>query len=173
MIQSVPYAVYQRGWSVRAKPAEIVTIISSIPAGLIALIGGVKVSAAMSFMFSANSANGIARGIGAVWFVAAILAIVGMARSDYNLEIVGVRLLSVAYFIYGLAGMVAALWGGVGSALTGVLSLSVAVWLSLKATGLAHERSRELHFKELQVAAGKWKQENSLVAEGTEDHSGS
>lgn len=181
MNDEVPYALkngnltYRSGWSIQDKPAEVITTISSIPAGLIALIGGVKVSAAMSFIFTVTSANGMARGVGAVWFIAAIIALVGMVREDFSLEIVGVRLMAVAYSIYGMTGIVAAVWGGVGSALTGVLSLSVAVWLMIKGSGLAHERSREMYFRELQLEVGRRKQQrsNDSLGEDTEERPGS
>jgi hypothetical protein len=151
---------FRVGISLTDKPAEIVTVIASVPIGVVSAVLGVHTSAAMSYVFSEYGAGVVARILGGFWFVGALVALYGMVRKDYSAEIFGVRVLTFAFLIYGLAGVVAALAGGVGSALTGLLSLSTSVWMYLKSNGLAHERGLEIWFLNQQLEVGKRKQDS-------------
>lgn len=152
---NIPRPHFSTGISLSDKPAEIVTVIASIPIGLVSIILGVQTSAAMSYIFSEYGAGIVARVLGFFWFFGAVVTLYGMIRREYSWEILGVRLLAFTFLIYGLTGVVAALAGGIGSALTGLLSLSTSVWLSLKANGLANERTLELWFLQQSLEAGK------------------
>lgn len=152
---SIPRPHFKSGISLTDKPAEITTVIASIPIGLVSIILGVRTSAAMSYIFSEYGAGAVARVLGFFWFFGAFITLYGMIRKEYSWEILGVRLLAFTFLIYGLAGTLAALSGGIGSALTGILSISTSVWLHLKANGLAQERTLELWFLQQSLEAGK------------------
>jgi hypothetical protein len=155
MPNNLPKPHFRTGLSLTDKPAEITTVVASMPIGLVSIVLGVHTSAAMSYLFSEYGAGMVARVLGVFWLLGGLVALYGMLRKDYSAEIFGVRILTFAFLVYGLAGVLAALAGGVGSALTGLLSLSTSTWLYLKANGLAHERSLEMWFVNQQLAAAK------------------
>lgn len=157
---------FRSGISLADKPAEIVTVIASVPIGAVSIALGVHTSAAMSYVFSEYGAGMVARVLGMFWFVGALVSLYGMFRKDYSAEIFGVRVLTFAFLIYGLAGVLAALAGGVGSALTGLLSLSTSAWMYIKANGLAHERSLEIWFLNQQLEVAKRRHDNGGEDEG-------